>query len=93
MENDTQKVFTLTGFDWIICNRMNATWYYKAKTHEDLKMAKALNDSMLRKLSSRARPVLLTDITSASGIRHMAGGRETLCVSPYRKKFLWHLML
>ena len=25
LENDTQKVFGLTGFDWIICNNMNAT--------------------------------------------------------------------
>ena len=25
LEKDTQKVFALTGFDWIICNRMNAT--------------------------------------------------------------------
>ena len=25
LEKDTQKVFTLTGFDWINCNHMNAT--------------------------------------------------------------------
>ena len=25
LEKDTQKVFALTGFDWIICNRMNET--------------------------------------------------------------------
>ena len=25
LEKDTQKVFNLTGFDWIICDRMNET--------------------------------------------------------------------
>jgi hypothetical protein len=25
LENDTQKIHGLTGFDWIICNNMNAT--------------------------------------------------------------------